>query len=96
MIFLVSCKYFKVILKKNSFWNTIRVSNSCLDPVQARYFVGPELGLTCLLGQKSPGAICGHKQGKVNSTDKLEKALESASLAKAFTACTHNIWKNLC
>ena len=35
------------IFSKNSFWNTIRVSNS-LDPDQARHFVGPDLGPYCL------------------------------------------------
>ena len=37
----------KSTLSKNSFRNTIRVSNS-LDPDQARLFVGPDLGLNCL------------------------------------------------
>ena len=32
---------------KNSFMNTIRVSNS-LDPDQARHFDGPDLGPNCL------------------------------------------------
>ena len=32
---------------KNSFRNTIRVSNR-LDPDQARHFVGPDLGHNCL------------------------------------------------
>ena len=32
---------------KNSFGNTIRVSNR-LDPNQVRHFVGPDLGLICL------------------------------------------------
>ena len=32
---------------KNSFRNTIRVSNS-LDPDQARHLVGPDLGPNCL------------------------------------------------
>ena len=32
---------------KNSFRNIIRVSNS-LDPDQARHFVGPDLGPSCL------------------------------------------------
>ena len=32
---------------KNSFWNTIIVSNRS-DPDQARHFVGPDLGPICL------------------------------------------------
>ena len=32
---------------KNSFKNTIRVSNN-LDPDQARHYVGPDLGPKCL------------------------------------------------
>ena len=37
----------KKMLSKNSFRNTIRVSNS-LDPDQDRRFVHPDLGLKCL------------------------------------------------
>ena len=37
----------KSFFRKNSFRKTIRVSNS-LDPDQARYFVGPDLGPNCL------------------------------------------------
>ena len=36
----------KSAFRKNSFMNTIRVSNS-LDPNQARHCVGPDLGLNC-------------------------------------------------
>ena len=39
--------FFKLTFTKNSFRNTIRVSNS-LDPDQARRFVGPDLGPNCL------------------------------------------------
>ena len=35
--------FLKPTFSKNSFKNTIRVSNS-LDPDQARHFVGPDLG----------------------------------------------------
>ena len=35
------------VLKKKSFMNTIRLSNS-LDPDQDQHFVGPDLGLNCL------------------------------------------------
>ena len=46
--FFVGCWFFsKSTFSKNSFWNTIRVSNS-LDPDQARHFVGPGLGPNCL------------------------------------------------
>ena len=39
--------FFKIKLFKNSFRNTIRVSNG-LDPDQDRRYVGPELGPNCL------------------------------------------------
>ena len=46
--FLSSDDFFsKSTLSKNSFRNTIRVSNS-LDPDQARHLVGPDLGPNCL------------------------------------------------
>ena len=35
--------FFKINFTKNSFRNTIRVSNG-LDPDQDRHFVGPDLG----------------------------------------------------
>ena len=37
----------KLAFLKNSFRNTIRVSNS-VDPDQARHFVGPDMGPNCL------------------------------------------------
>ena len=46
--FDVVCRLFsKLTFSKNSFRNTIRVSN-CLDPDQDRPFVGPNLGPNCL------------------------------------------------
>ena len=46
--FLSSADFFsKSTFLKNSFRNTIRVSNS-LDPDQGRHFVGPDLGPNCL------------------------------------------------
>ena len=36
------------ILWMLDFFNTIRVSNSKIDPNQARHFVGPDLGPNCL------------------------------------------------
>ena len=49
MFFLSSADFFsKSTFLKNSFSNTIRVSNS-MDPDQDRYSVGPELGSNCLL-----------------------------------------------
>ena len=46
--FFVLCRFFsKSKISKNSFRNTIRVSNS-LDPDQARQNVGPDLGSNCL------------------------------------------------
>ena len=38
--------FFYTIFSKNSFRNTIRVSNR-LDPDQAQHFVGPDLGTNC-------------------------------------------------
>ena len=49
-IFMLFCSllfFFKINFSKNSFGNTIRVSNS-LDPDQARHSVGPDLGPNCL------------------------------------------------
>ena len=46
--FLSSADCSKSTFLKNSFRNTIRVSNS-LDPDQARQKVGPDLGPNCLL-----------------------------------------------
>ena len=47
--FVVCCCFCfsKLTYSKNSFRNTIRVSNS-LDPDQARHFVGTDLGPNCL------------------------------------------------
>ena len=46
--FLSSAVFFsKLTFSKNSFRNTIRVSNS-LDPDQALTFAGPDLGSNCL------------------------------------------------
>ena len=47
MLFLSSADFFKSTFSKNSFRNTIRVSNS-LDPDQARQNVGPDLGPNCM------------------------------------------------
>ena len=44
--FFVVCGFFNTC-SKNSFRNTVSVSNS-LDPDQARRFVGPDLGPNCL------------------------------------------------
>ena len=46
------------------FFNTIRVSNS-LDPDQARYFVGPDLGPNCLQ------RLSADNKGKELSTEQL-------------------------
>ena len=46
-IFLSSADFSKSSFSKNSFRNIIRVSNS-LDPDQARHFVGPDQGSSCL------------------------------------------------
>ena len=46
--FLSSADFSKSTFSKNSFRNTIRVSNN-LGPDQARHFVGPDLGLGWLV-----------------------------------------------
>ena len=46
--FFIVCRFFsKPTFLKNSFRNTIRVTNS-LDPDQARHLLGPDLGPNCL------------------------------------------------
>ena len=45
--FVVCCFFSKSTFSKNSFRNTIRVSNR-VDPDQARFHVGPGLGPNCL------------------------------------------------
>ena len=49
MILASAIFFFKTnfFFQKKTFMNTIRVSNS-LDPGQARLFVGPDLGPSCL------------------------------------------------
>ena len=47
MLFCRLLIFFKINFWKNSFRNTIRMSNS-LDPDQARRIVGPDLGPNCL------------------------------------------------
>ena len=56
---LSSAVFFKIEVFKNSFRNTIRVSNG-LDPDQDRHSVGPDLRPNCLL-RKSAGdkMLCG-------------------------------------
>ena len=49
MLLLLSADFFfsKLTFPKNSFWNTIRVSNG-LDTDQDQRSVGPDLGTNCL------------------------------------------------
>ena len=47
MLFLLSADFFKINFFKNSFRNTVSVSNR-LDQDQSRRFVGPDLGPICL------------------------------------------------
>ena len=47
MLFCRLLIFSKSTFSKNSFRNTIRVSNS-LDPDQARHYVGPDLDPNCL------------------------------------------------
>ena len=44
--FLSSADFFRINIFKNSFRNTIKVSNS-LNQEQARHFVGPDVGPNC-------------------------------------------------
>ena len=48
-LFSMSVVFFRIktFFKKIFFWDLIRVSN-CLDPDQARHYVGPDLGPNCL------------------------------------------------
>ena len=54
---------------KKTFMNTIRVSNS-LDPGQARLFVGPDLGPSCLQ-RLSADDNSRHQQTKSEAYDKM-------------------------
>ena len=45
--FLLADFFFKLTFSKNCFRNTFELSN-CLDPDQARHFVGPDLYPNCL------------------------------------------------
>ena len=47
MLLLLSAYFFNINFFKNSFENTIGVSNS-LDPDQDQHSVGPDLGPNCL------------------------------------------------
>ena len=47
MIFCCLLIFFRINFSKNSYNNTIRVSN-ILDPDQARHYVGPDLDPNCL------------------------------------------------
>ena len=62
MLLFSSADFFfsKLAFSKSSFRNTIIVSNS-LDPEQAHYYVGPELGPICL--QSLSADIKGKKLG---------------------------------
>ena len=65
------------------FFNTIRVSNS-LDPGQARHFVGPDLGQSCLqrLSEDIAGKELNTKQ--LFDTFRLNPWLKLISLAPTF------------
>ena len=54
----------KATLSKNSFRNTIRVSNS-LDPGQARLFVGPDLDPNCLQRLSADGKELNQEKTKL-------------------------------
>ena len=58
-VWLTSADIFstKLSVFKNSFWSTIRVSNS-LDPDQDRHSVGPDLDPNCLQGLLADGKSC--------------------------------------
>ena len=55
---VVVCNFLsKLSFSKNSFWNTIRVTNS-LDPDQDRHIVGPDLGPNCLQRLSADNKSC--------------------------------------
>ena len=67
----VDCRFFsKSTFSKNSFTNTIRVSNS-LDPDLARHFVGPDLGPNCLqrLSADDFDIVCHQNVIQINSPE---------------------------
>ena len=58
MLLMSSADFFsKLTVSKNSFRNTIRVSNG-LDPDQNRHSVGPDLGLNCLQRLSDDKSCC--------------------------------------
>ena len=62
MLLLSSADFFsKVTISKNSFRNTIRVSNS-LDPDQDRRSVGPDLGPNCVERSSADDKIAASRQ----------------------------------
>ena len=57
---------FKSTFSKNSFKNTIRLSNN-LNPDQAPHFVGPDLGPNCLKRLSSDDTSRQRVNGTINS-----------------------------
>ena len=71
MILLSSVSFFsKLSFSKNSFRNTIRVSNS-LDPGQDRHSVGPDLGTNCLQKLSADDKVAASKERAKHNTVKL-------------------------
>ena len=69
VFFFVICQFFsKSSFSKYSFWKTFKVSNS-LDPDQARHFVGPDLGPSCL--QRFKYFILGNDYDQTSLSHKL-------------------------
>ena len=67
--------FFKInFFQKNSFRNTIRVSNSS-DPDQARHFVGPDLDPNCLQRLSAEDA----SRQRVNTPESYGIHLKSSS-----------------
>ena len=68
MFFLSSADFFQnQLFRKISFRNNIRVSNS-LDPDQARYLFGPDLGPNCLqrLSAVKASIVRGDRDSRAN------------------------------
>ena len=61
LLLLSSADFLKSTFQKQSFRNTIRVSNS-LDPEQDRHSVGPDLGPNCLQGLSADEKVGGSKE----------------------------------
>ena len=65
MPFSVGCLIFHIFFSKNSFHNTIRVSNT-FDPDQVRHFVESDLDPNCSLTLSADGTSTGYIHSKMS------------------------------